>query len=142
MNIVLGASGQVGSAIIDNLLHAKAPVKGVFHSTDKAEKLRSKGVPATVADSFDLPALRSAFQKGDTVFVLTPEPGSSNDVLGDTQKILKNYREAITGSPIKKIVGLSSMGAQCTTDFHALTTRLTRFSASRMLAIVPLLKAR
>ncbi len=112
MNIILGATGQVGSAIVDRLLKQNKPIKAVIHNPKKADELRHKGALVAVADAFDLHALHSAFKDGSAVFVLTPETGSSNDVIGDTQTILDNYRAAIESSQIEKIVGLSSIGAQ------------------------------
>jgi uncharacterized protein YbjT (DUF2867 family) len=69
-------------------------------------------VLVVVADAFDLPTLQSAFKDGSAVFVITPETGHSSNVIGDTKTILDNYREAIESAKIKKIVGLSSIGAQ------------------------------
>lgn len=112
MNVVLGASGQIGSAIVDVLLKKGKPVKGVIRDSQKAANLKSKGVDVEVADFFDLEALKKAFSGGDTVFLLTPENPKSKDILADTAIILKNYREAIRFSGIKKAIGLSSIGAQ------------------------------
>jgi uncharacterized protein YbjT (DUF2867 family) len=112
MNIILGATGQVGSAIVDRLLQRNEPVTAVIHNPTKAAELQTKGALVTVADAFDLQSLQSAFKDGGAVFVLTPETGSSHDVIGDTQTILANYKAAIEPAQIEKIVGLSSIGAQ------------------------------
>ncbi len=113
MIAVLGASGQVGGAIVAHLLEQKTDVKAVVHSEDKADDLKKKGAQVAIADAFDAAALKSAFADAETVFVLTPETGKSNDVIGDTEKILANYRAAVAANPsVKYVVGLSSMGAQ------------------------------
>lgn len=112
MNIILGASGQVGSAIVDFLVTKNVPVKGVIRNPDKAEKLREKGAAVSIADYFDLQALASALKEGETVFVLTPESPASKNVIGDTKNLVENYRSAIQSSQIKKVIGLSSLGAQ------------------------------
>jgi uncharacterized protein YbjT (DUF2867 family) len=65
-----------------------------------------------MADFFDITALKTAFGGGEVLFLITPENPASRDVLGETCQIIRNYREAITASGIRKIVGLSSMGAQ------------------------------
>ena len=83
MNVILGASGQVGSAIIDQLINEKEPVVAVVRNPEKAKELERKGIQVRIADVFDGSALQ-----------------------------LTNYRNAINGSSIKKVVGLSSMGAQ------------------------------
>lgn len=95
-----------------NLIEKGEPVKVVIRDSKKAADIEKQGATVAVADAFDLPALTEAFKDGTTLFVLTPESGESKDVLGDTKKILENYRKAVEASPIKKVIGLSSMGAQ------------------------------
>ncbi|MBK7103811.1 MAG: NAD(P)H-binding protein [Ignavibacteriae bacterium] len=112
MNIILGASGQVGNAVVENLMTKHAQIKAVVRNKEKAAKLLSNGIQVSVADFFDLPALKESLKDGDVIFVLTPEASHSNDVIGDTKKILKNLEIAIESSRISKIIGLSSMGAQ------------------------------
>lgn len=112
MNIILGASGQVGSAIADNLIKNNKPVRGVIRDPEKANDLENKGIEVRIADYFDLEALKKAVKDGELIFVLTPETASSEDVLGDTRTLLNNYRRAIESSEIRKIIGLSSIGAQ------------------------------
>lgn len=112
MNIILGASGQVGSAIVDFLIDEGEPVKGVIRDKKKAGKFKEKTAEVSIANYFDAEALKPALKDGDTIFVLTPESPTSEDIMGDTRKLLENYRSAIESSKVKKVVGLSSMGAQ------------------------------
>jgi uncharacterized protein YbjT (DUF2867 family) len=112
MNIILGATGQVGSAIVDNLVENGLPVKVVLRNNEKADKFKKRGTEVAIADYFDLDALKDAIRDGDLIFLLTPENGTSNDVLGDTEKLLANYHKAIEESNIKSLIGLSSIGAQ------------------------------
>lgn len=111
MNIILGATGQVGSAIVDFLRKKKVDVRAVIRNAEKASDLKRKGVEVAVADYFDLNALNDAVKDGDLIFVMTPETGQSDNVLGDTKRILENYRKAIENSGVKSIIGLSSGGA-------------------------------
>jgi uncharacterized protein YbjT (DUF2867 family) len=112
MNIIMGASGQVGSAIVTNLVKKGQPVKGIIRNKEKAEPLKKQGADYAIADAFNLQALTEAFKGGTTLFVITPETGKGDDVIGDTRKVLDNIRKAIEKSPIKHVVGLSSIGAQ------------------------------
>lgn len=112
MYIVIGASGQVGSAVVRQLTEKGAPVKGVIRDLKKADKVKESGAAVAVADIHDLPALTNAVADGGTLFVITPESGHSQDILGETATVLQHYREAVERSAVKKIVGLSSMGAQ------------------------------
>ncbi len=112
MNIVLGATGQVGSAIVASLIDKGLPVKAVIRNTEKAGELKSKGAKVCIADYFDLDALTEAVKDGNLIFLITPEDGASDDVLGDTQDLLENYYKSIQQSNIKSLIGLSSIGAQ------------------------------
>lgn len=112
MNIILGASGQVGSQIVADLIEMKLPVRAVIRDEKKAGKLREQGADVAVADNHDLNLLIDAFQGGDTIFVLTPESGEIENILGETETVLENYWQAIALSSIKKLVGLSSIGAE------------------------------
>jgi len=115
MYVILGASGQVGSAIVDHLLAKKLAVKAVVHNPEKVSEIKAKGAEVAVSDAMDLNSLIEAFKGGDTLFALTPETFKNEDVLGETKTILENYNQAISQSSIKKVVGLSSIGAQYST---------------------------
>lgn len=112
MNIILGASGQVGSAIAKYLIKHKREVRAVIRDPKKAADLERHGIEVRIANYFDLEALKGAVYDGELIFLLTPESPKSEDVLGDTQLLLNNYQRAITSSGINKILGLSSIGAQ------------------------------
>lgn len=110
MNLILGATGQIGSNIIHQLKNHRKAVRGIARNAQKAKAL--DGLEIKIADFFDVNALKEAFDGGHTVFLLTPENPQAQDVISDTKEILNNYREAILSTGIKRIVGLSSLGAQ------------------------------
>lgn len=112
MYIITGASGRVGSAVVAGLIKKGETVRGIIHDERKADKLKQQGVEVAIADAFDLQALTEAVKGGSTLFAITPETGKNDDVIADTKKILENYRKAVEVSSIKKVVGLSSIGAQ------------------------------
>lgn len=111
-HIILGASGRVGSAAVDRLLERGAAVKGIVRNEEKAQALKSRGADAAVADALNLPALKAVLRDGETLFALTPETGREENVLGETNDVLTNYHAALASSGVRKVVGLSSMGAQ------------------------------
>lgn len=112
MNVILGATGQIGSMLVDNLLSRGHKVRAVMRNDSKAQEFINKGAEIAVADLFDEEALTKAMHGGNAVFLLTPENPKCEDFLKETQTIINNYRRAIKSSKIPKIVGLSSMGAQ------------------------------
>lgn len=112
MNIVLGASGRVGSALVKSLVEKGQAVKAVVRNQQKADDFIRMGVDVCVADFLDTNALKTAFKDGETAFLLTPENPAVQDVIYETRRILQSYKEALAVSGIRRIVGLSSGGAQ------------------------------
>lgn len=108
MNIILGATGQVGSNLISELRNNGFPVRAVVRNPDK---LFDKTIETQTADLFNLEQLTEAFKDGTAVFVLTPENPTSNDIIGDTKRIVENYKKAIQATGIKKVVALSCVGS-------------------------------
>lgn len=62
MNIILGATGQIGSMLVDNLLRKGQPVRAVVRNSSKAEGLKNKGAEVKIADYFDVEALNKPFK--------------------------------------------------------------------------------
>lgn len=125
MIAVLGATGRIGAGIVDELLAERLPVRAVIRDPAKADILAAKGAsvamrdPANlpgltvaVADYYDGPALTAALNGADTVFLLTPENPAGEDFIKDAALLLHNYRKAIIENNIKRLIGLSSFGAQ------------------------------
>lgn len=67
--LVLGGTGQVGGAVIQNLLKAGASVSALTRSADKAKKLPA-GVDARIGDLNDPYKVGDAFKGVDAVFLL------------------------------------------------------------------------
>lgn len=108
MNIIVGATGQVGSNLISELKNNGFPVRAIVRNPDK---LFDKTIETRTADLFNLEQLTEVFKGGTTVFVLTPENPASNDIIGNTKKIVENYKTAIQATGIKKVVALSCVGS-------------------------------
>ena len=108
LNIIAGASGQVGSKLVSELKRNSSPVRAVVRNP---HKVADKSIETRTADLFDVKQLTTAFRGGTTVFLFTPENPASNDIIGDTKQIVENFRTAIQNTGIRKIVGLSSIGA-------------------------------
>lgn len=108
MNIIVGATGQVGTHLISRLTEKGIPAIAVVRNPEKIKKEQFK---VRQADLFDTDQVIKAFYGGTTAFLLTPENPSSNDIIGDTKKIIENYRKAVDVNGVKRIVCLSCMGA-------------------------------
>ena len=87
MNIIVGASGQVGSHLTKRLLDKGIPTIAVVRNS---EKVKDEKFKVRQADLFNLDQVVNVFKGGTTAFLLTPENPSSNDIIKDTKKIIEN----------------------------------------------------
>ncbi|MDR7115547.1 NAD(P)H-binding protein [Caulobacter sp. BE254] len=111
MHVVMGATGHVGSACLENLLAANAPVLAVTHSRDKAEELEARGVKSAVVDVHDPDALRAVFKQGRRAFLLNPPADPSTDTDAEELATVRSILAALDGSGLEKVVAESTMGA-------------------------------
>jgi uncharacterized protein YbjT (DUF2867 family) len=81
MDIVIGASGQVGSAVVEKLVSGGRSVRGIVRDEKKAGKVKELGAHYSIATLDDGDSLAAAFQGGDTLLALTPETGKEADVI-------------------------------------------------------------
>jgi uncharacterized protein YbjT (DUF2867 family) len=69
MILVSGASGTVGSAVLQEVLKTHMPVKAMYRSRDDAARAPA-GTPAAIADFADQASLQHALADIDTVFLV------------------------------------------------------------------------
>jgi len=112
MHIILGGTGNVGSAVAKALLQAGEPVTVVTHSPEKAPHIQRSGAEVAVADVHDVATLRSVFRRGRRLFLLNPPAAPSSDTATEERRSLAAILEAIADSGLEKIVALSTYGAQ------------------------------
>ncbi|MCE7055878.1 NmrA family NAD(P)-binding protein [Algoriphagus sp. AGSA1] len=108
MNVIVGASGQVGSHLINDLKSSGVDVRAVVRNP---EKLSDKTIETRTADLFKVEELKKAFEGGTSVFVLTPENPTSQDIIEESRQIVANYKEAIQATGIRRVIALSCVGA-------------------------------
>ena len=70
--LVSGASGNVGSSLLEHLVAAGVEVRALTHDESKAPALEGKGMEAFVGDLARPETLGEAFEGVDRVFHLTP----------------------------------------------------------------------
>lgn len=113
MNIILGATGHIGSALAKNLLEQGEPVTVIVHSEEKGEQWKDQGAEVAVADVLDTESLRGVFSKGEKLFLLNPPAPPNTDTVKEEYKTLSSILKALKGAKnIKKVVAESTYGAQ------------------------------
>ncbi|MBA8881819.1 NmrA family NAD(P)-binding protein [Phyllobacterium myrsinacearum] len=112
MNIILGGTGHIGSAVAGTLLERGKPVTIVARSPAKAEHLRNKGARIAVADVHDVDALRHVFRQGKRLFLLNPPANPSTDTDIEERNTISAILAALDDSGLEKIVAQSAYGVQ------------------------------
>lgn len=111
-HLVLGATGHVGSAVVDTLIANQQSVAVIIRDTQKADQFHQKGIKVIIADAHNVEELRQAFAQGDRLFILNPPADPSTDTVREETQTVNTIVEALDSSSIKKLVALSTYGAQ------------------------------
>jgi uncharacterized protein YbjT (DUF2867 family) len=110
MFVVVGATGNTGSAVADTLLSRKQPVRIVVRSADKGTAWKAKGAEIAVASLDDVPALTKTFEGAKGVYLLVPPNYGAAAWLADQRVRMDRVAEAVKKSGIGHVVFLSSVG--------------------------------
>jgi len=110
MFVVVGATGNTGSAVADILLSRKQPVRIVVRSADKGTTWKAKGAEIAVASLDDVSALAKAFEGAKGVYLLVPPNYGAVAWLADQRARMDRAADAVKKSGIGHVVFLSSVG--------------------------------
>jgi len=112
MFVVVGATGNTGSAVVETLLKKNQPVRIVVRSADKGAAWKAKGADIAVASLDDVPALIKAFEGATGVYLMVPPNYGATAWLSDQQARMDRAAEALKKSGVGHVVYLSSIGGQ------------------------------
>ncbi|MFT8717101.1 NmrA family NAD(P)-binding protein [Gluconobacter potus] len=112
MDIVLGASGHVGSTVARRLLEQGRAITVVLHRPEQASEWSARGASVAVLDVHDTAALTAAFCKARRAFLLNPPASPALDVDREERRTIQSILEAGRGASLEKIVVQSTYGAQ------------------------------
>jgi len=110
--VVTGATGHVGSALVDYLLGESVPIRVVIRSETKAESFRSRNIDVALADLYDAQALTRAFQGAKAVFVMNPTDVQGSDMFQSARQVSQAFAQVIQTAQVQRVVVLSSWGAE------------------------------
>jgi uncharacterized protein YbjT (DUF2867 family) len=101
MHIILGGTGNVGSAVAQALLKRHESVLVVTHDPSKVKRLRQNGANVAVADVHDVERLRNIFRQGRRLFLLNPPAAPSSGDAG----LEKIVAESTYGAKLGERIG-------------------------------------
>ena len=102
MLLVTGATGNIGSGVVDLLSGQGHPVRALVRDASRADHLPD-GVDVAVGDLDDADSVAAALRDVDAVFLLHAGPGTTQ-----TQNVI----DAAHATEVRRVVLLSSIGAR------------------------------
>ena len=109
---VTGATGHIGSGIVERLLNGGHRVRGIMRNKEKFAPLEAKGAESRVGDLSDKSFLTEAFRGSDAAFLMIPPDPTVPDIRADQRRIAESEIEAIKAAGVTRVVALSSIGGQ------------------------------
>ncbi len=112
MYAVAGVSGRTGAATANALLKQGQKVRVIVRNEAQAEPWSHKHVEIAIADLTDPVALAAALKGTNGAFLLLPPNPAATDYLADRAAFLEKMIAGVKKSGLKKLLFLSSIGAQ------------------------------
>lgn len=112
MNVILGGTGQVGSAAARALLARGEPVTIVTRTAAHGSDLKQRGAGVAVTDVRDTDALRRVLDTGSRAFLLNPNAAPSGDTDAEERATAASIVAAVNRTGLEKIVVASTYGAR------------------------------
>jgi 2-alkyl-3-oxoalkanoate reductase len=122
-SLVTGATGFVGSHVIDALLDRDEPVRGLIRDAKKAQGLRDRGIEVIVGDLRDVSVMRRAVAGVDVVHHCGAAVGpySKQEIYSTNLDGVRTLLDAVREAGRGRIVLLSSVNVLGTRDLDPAT---------------------
>ena len=118
MNIVLtGSLGNIGKPLAATLAEKQHSVTIISSHLKREKEIEALGARAAIGTIQDVHFLADTFKGADIVYLMETMEAVGNifdksiDFIGDIEQIGRNYKYAVEQSGVKKVIHLSSIGA-------------------------------
>jgi NAD(P)H dehydrogenase (quinone) len=112
MYAVTGVTGKVGGTIARDLLARGEKVRAIVRDSEKGRPWSAQGCDIGVASIENAASLARAFEGAEGVFLMTPPNFDPEPGFPQTHEAAVAIRQAIESTHPKKVVFLSTVGAQ------------------------------
>ncbi|UCD65076.1 MAG: NAD(P)H-binding protein [Candidatus Zixiibacteriota bacterium] len=116
MYVITGATGNIGSKIVWNLLNLNKRVRVIGRDASRLQPFVEKGAEAAVGHLEDVEFLTRAFQGATAVFAILPPNLNATNIREYQNTVGKAITTAIKNAGVSHVVNLSSLGAHLTRD--------------------------
>ncbi len=111
---VTGSLGNIGKNLIPILTKAGHHVTAISSNADRSADIEALGAQAAIGSVSDAAFLTEAFTGADAVFAMTPPNLGGSNIINNTVKAGQAFATAFKNAGVKKVVMLSSIGADVT----------------------------
>ena len=108
MFVIMGATGQVGGAVLEALKQRGTALRAVARDPARAQGL---GVETVRGDASDTESLAAAFTGAEAAFVMLVSPQQALDVVAQSRVMAQSIAAAVRAAGVPHVVALSSVGA-------------------------------
>jgi uncharacterized protein YbjT (DUF2867 family) len=112
MIVVLGATGNTGSVVVNRLLALGKPVRAVGRDINRLGPLMQAGAEVATAEAGDNAAMARTLQGAAVAYLMLPPRPKDPELLATGDKMSSAITEALKSSGVSHVVLLSSIGAQ------------------------------
>lgn len=123
--VVFPATARSGSQAGKLLLQSGQKVRAVARNPSKASELKSLGAEVVEGDLSKPETIKLALKDAKALFFINPPDFSGADVFKQAEKTAETLKAALEGSEIKRVVLLSSIGAELKTGTGNISTVYT-----------------
>jgi NAD(P)H dehydrogenase (quinone) len=120
MYTVIGITGKTGGTAAKALLAHGQKVRGVVRNAAKAVEWRERGAEIVVAELSDKEQMARAFEGSEGVYIMLPTYFEAQDMFAENARDLASLKHAVVAAGVRKIVFLSSIGAERETGTGAI----------------------
>lgn len=110
--IITGSLGNVAKPLAQQLISEGHNITVISSNETKKDEIEALGSKAAIGSIANLDFLVKTFEGADAAFLMTPPNMGGVNIVENTINAGKNYAEAIKQTGIKRVVMLSSIGAE------------------------------
>jgi uncharacterized protein YbjT (DUF2867 family) len=121
MYVLLGSNGNITSKLATFLLAQGAAVRVIGRNAESLGALKTAGAEIVAGEIADAGFLAKAFAGATAVYAMIPTEYSAPDLVAAQDRLGMTIAQAITAAGVNRVVNLSSVGADLSTDTGPIT---------------------